>query len=94
MAGVAAFDRTAGEVGQQQGGVRRGRVGLGHLLRRGRRKGLDPIGIERGVDLRGRGGGCWLDRCRYEEDAAATEGMDPKGNLEWVAAEGDKRPSF
>ena len=23
---------------------------------------LDPIEIERGVDLRGRGGGCWLDR--------------------------------
>ena len=35
-----------------------------------------------------------MDRCRYEEDAAATEGMDPERHLEWVAAEGDKRPSF
>ena len=32
-----------------------------------RRQRLDPFGIERGVDLRGRGRGCWLDRGRRSQ---------------------------
>ena len=50
-----------------------------------RRQRLDPFGIERGVDLRGRGRGCWLDRGRRRLWLDRWDGWDREGRaLLWL----------